>query len=48
MKYVDSKCDACNNDNALMHHVICKLFSDTDSYGHVKSKEIMHNDQAVF
>ena len=40
MRYVDRKCDTCKNDNALVQHIISKLFADMDSYGYVKQRRV--------
>ena len=37
--YVDKECDICKDDNALLYHLISKLFADIKSYVHVKQRK---------
>ena len=48
IRYINSQYETCKNDNALMYHVISKLFTITDSYCHVTQRKSIHDDQAVF
>ena len=47
MRNVDSLYDSFQNDNALMHYIISKLFTDTDFYCHVEQRKSMQDYQAV-
>ena len=46
MRNVDSQYDVFQNDNAFIYHIISKLFTDMDSYGHVKQRKSTLDYQA--
>ena len=46
MRNVDSQYDAFQNDNALIYHMISKLFTDMDFYCRDTENDMQH-DQAV-
>ena len=48
MKNVDSLYDAFQNDSALIHHNISKLFTDIDFDCHAKQRKSMRDDQTVY
>ena len=47
MKNVDSQYDVFQNDDALMYHIISKLFTNADLYCHLKQRKSMQDDQAA-
>ena len=47
MGNVCNQYDAFHIDNALMYHVIAKLFADIDSHDHVKQRKVTKNNQAL-